>query len=216
VLRLLGPDRRRFAERPVPQVLAERDDVPPAISAWAERAFHGRKLALLAGLGSAAPPTELFLDSDVLLLPGAGGLVRWLAEPEHRPAFLVDYRPAFDRRLLADEDLEPPWLNGGLLAADAPLDWTEADRRLAGIDPVGEKRPGTEQTCTHLAARAAGATPLPAELAVLTIDDAGERRDLALTDEQTWLRHYVSGQRVKLWRAAARQGWWVRPPWRHR
>lgn len=196
-------------------VLAGRDDVPPAISDWAATDFHARKLALLTGLGRAAPPTELFLDSDVLFLPGAAGpdgFAAWLAEPGHVPAFLRDYRPAFDRRLLTDEDLARPPLNGGLLVVDRALDFGEADARLAAAGPPGRGFSGTEQTCTHLAAHAAGAVPLPPDRAVLTVEDARGLRDVALADHRTWLRHYTSGKRWKMWLAAARQRWWLRPP----
>jgi hypothetical protein len=198
-------------------VLAGRDDVPPAIARWAATDFHGRKLALLTGLGRAAPPAELFLDSDVLFLPGAGapdGFAAWLAEPGHMPAYLRDYRPAFNRRLLTDDDLARPPLNGGLLVVDRPLDFREADARLAAAGAPGRDGSGTEQTCTHLAAHAAGAVPLPPDRAVLTVDDARVLRDVALADDRTWLRHYTSGKRWKLWLAAARQRWWLRPPGR--
>jgi hypothetical protein len=200
--------------RVLDELLAERDDVPPAVADWAADAFHGGKLALLTGLGRSAPPTEVFLDSDVLFLPGAAGFVEWVADADRLPAFLADYRPAFDGRLLIDEDLAAPWLNGGLLVVDEPLDWSEADARLAAVDLDEAGHAGTEQTCTHLAARAAGAAALPGDVAVLTVEDAGSRRDVALDRPDAWLRHYVSGQRTKLWRAAARQRFWLRPPWR--
>jgi len=74
----------------------------------------------------------------------------------------------------------------------------EAER----LGEIGEPdAPGygwSEQSTAHLAYHAAGAEPLPTDTCVVAIDDRYTWRD-RYVGESTWLRHYVTGTRFKMW-----------------
>ncbi|MEY2490055.1 MAG: hypothetical protein QOC70_1997 [Verrucomicrobiota bacterium] len=175
-------------------------DLPAKIYSYLTTHPTGKQLALVMSLPDDGP--TLYVDSDVLFFPGARDLVG-LAETGGAPAFyLADCRLSADERLFrADAEKAHP-VNTGALLLFEKLDWTLAIRRFLELE--GLPNFFTNQTMTHLAMHANGASPLDDRKYVLRLDDQFvypdryASRDLAL-------RHYVNPVRHKFWTTIARR-----------
>jgi hypothetical protein len=169
--------------------------LPRAVRRYGAAGPMGRKLAVELALPLDGP--TLYVDADVLFLPGAHAMAAELGSGE--PRFLLDEEPYLDRRLDADETRPP--VNGGFFLLREPLEWAEALRRLERLPP----RYGfhTEQTLLHLAMHASGATALDPRRYVVATDDMRELRDRH-RGREVILRHFTSPVRHKLWLAVVR------------
>jgi hypothetical protein len=176
-----------------------RPDLPPAVLSYAAASAMGKKLAVEVSLPRTRP--LLYVDSDVLVLPGAGAPLREELEAAlHRgtPSYLLDPEDVYlDSRLLGPGELTEP-LNAGLLVLPTPLDWRPALSRLAALDGAPEFH--SEQTLVHLTVRAAGGRPLDPARWVVASDDMPDRRDRHRGPEVV-VRHYTTPVRHKFWLA---------------
>lgn len=159
----------------------------------------GKQLALIMSLPVDGP--TLYIDSDVLFFPGANDLIR-LAESQAVPAlYLADCQLSADERLFRSAAEKTHPVNTGVLLLFEKLDWALGVRRF--LELPGLPNFFTNQTMTHLAVHASGASPLDDKKYVLQLDDQfvyPDRyacRDLAL-------RHYVNPVRHKFWTTLAR------------
>jgi hypothetical protein len=163
----------------------------------------GKKLVVELGLKGSADRPLIYMDSDVLFLPGGGDDFRRRVRAAGVSLFIEDFIPAFDERMLEPCEALPP-ANGGLFVLTTELDWREALRRLERLDAAESGGRGwTEQAALHLALRNSGARPLPAERYVLTSDDWDQfvGRDLRGV---MCARHYTTEIRWKMWITVAR------------
>lgn len=175
-------------------------DLPTKMHPYLTAHPTGKQLALIMSLPVDGP--TLYVDSDVLFFPGARDLIR-LAESRSAPAFyLADCRLSADERLFRDDAEKAQPVNTGALLLFEKLDWTLAIRRF--LELPGLPNFFTNQTMTHLAMHANGASPFDDRKYVLQLDDQFvypdryARRDLAL-------RHYVNPVRHKFWTTIARR-----------
>ena len=175
------------------------DGVPvhPAVQEFADSKAYGRKLVALTAMRPAGRPVG-YADSDVLFHAGGLGLAEHIDRHGEGAYFLHDNIEALDVRLVPPEERNPP-LNSGFLLTGRTIDWHEATERLGTIGEADAPGYGwTEQSVVHLAYRASGASPLPRDAAVVATDDQFEWADRHI-GEATWLRHYVTGTRFKMW-----------------
>ena len=171
--------------------------VHPAVQEFADAKAYGRKLIALTAMRPAGRPVG-YADSDVLFHAGGPGLAEHIDGMGERAYFLHDNIEALDVRLVPPEERNPP-LNSGFLLTGRLIDWREATERLGRIGEADAPGYGwTEQSVVHLAYRASDALPLPRAAAVVATDDQFDWADRHLGDN-TWLRHYVTGTRFKLW-----------------
>lgn len=178
-------------------------EIPRPVAEFASNKAYGRKLVALLAMRPDARPI-VYADSDVLFHPGAAGLATCLDEARGKLLYLQDFQPALDVRLVSPEEQGFP-LNSGFLVAGKYVDWTEAVERL---DQIGEAdAPGygwTEQSVAHIAYRGTGGAPLPRDRCILELDDRPKWGDTYMSST-TWLRHYVTDVRFKMWIAASAQ-----------
>jgi hypothetical protein len=175
---------------------ADGVEVPPSVYAYRDKP-HGKKLTALLAMRPTDRPV-CYVDSDVLFHVGGHGFADLVDSVGDRAYFLQDCQEALDVRLVPPEQRYPP-VNSGFLLTGRPIDWTEATRRLGEIGEADAPGYGwSEQSTAHLAYRAAGAEPLPPDACVVAIDDAHTWSD-RYVGESTWLRHYVTGTRFKMW-----------------
>jgi hypothetical protein len=170
---------------------------------YASRKAMGKKLVLELGLKGSADRPLVYMDSDVLFLPGGGADFRCRVHDADAPLFIQDVGPSFDERMLEPGEEMPP-ANGGLFVLTDELDWGEALRRLERLDAAESGGRGwTEQAALHLALRNSGARSLPVERYVLTSDDWNQLvgRDLRGV---VCARHYAAELRWKMWITVAR------------
>ena len=173
-----------------------RPDLPEPVRAYAAASPMGKKLAVEVSLPRDRP--LLYVDSDVLVLPGGAALADELVAALDRgtPAYLLDPEEVYlDARLLGPGETAEP-LNAGLLVLPRPLDWEAALARLAALP--GDPEFHTEQTLVHLAVRQAGGRPLDPARFVVATDDMADRRDRHRGREVV-VRHYTTPVRHKLW-----------------
>lgn len=176
---------------------AEGVAVHPAVQEFANAKAYGRKLIALTAMRPAGRPVG-YADSDVLFHAGGRGLAEHIDGMGERAYFVQDNIEALDVRLVPPEERNPP-LNSGFLLTGREIDWGEATRRLGTIGEADAPGYGwTEQSVVHLAYRASDGIPLPRDSAVVATDDQFNWADRHVGDT-TWLRHYVTGTRFKLW-----------------
>jgi hypothetical protein len=187
---------------PVVQVVSVDDyaagvEVHPAVREFADTKAYGRKLIALTAMRPAGRPVG-YADSDVLFHRGGRGLAKHLAAMGEQAQFLQDCQEALDVRLVPSDERHPP-LNSGFLLTGRPIEWRAATERLGTIGEADAAGYGwTEQSVVHLAYRASGGVPLPPDSAVVALYDQFRWAD-AHVGERTWLRHYVTGTRFKMW-----------------
>lgn len=184
--------------------IASLDSLPDPIADFARTRAYGRKLAVLYALHPTDTPL-VYADCDVLFFPPARELTSVLA-PAGPPRYVEDAQEALDVRIVPTDarDQRRHPLNSGFLIQQGPIDWSDAVVQLgAAGEPDAPGFGWTEQTVVHVAYRASGALPLPQQQAVVALDDATEWHDRHVHDT-TWLRHYVTGTRFKMWLNASR------------
>ena len=175
---------------------AEGVEVPAPVYAYRDKP-HGKKLTALLGMRPAGRPV-CYADSDVLFHVGGHGFAELVDRVGDGAYYLQDCQPALDVRLVPPEERFPP-VNSGFLLTGRPIDWSDAIDRLGKIGEADAPGYGwTEQSTVHLAYHAAGAQPLPRESCVVEINDRHTWADQHV-GESTWLRHYVTGTRFKMW-----------------
>jgi hypothetical protein len=175
-------------------------DLPKKIYPYLTTHPTGKQMALIMSLPVDGP--TLYVDSDVLFFPGARDLIR-LAECGGAPAFyLADCRLSADERLFRDDAEKARPVNTGVLLLFKKLDWSLAVDRL--LDLQGPENFFTNQTMTHLAMHANGASPLDARTYVLQLDDQFVYPD-RYACRQLALRHYVNPVRHKFWTTLAQR-----------
>jgi hypothetical protein len=158
----------------------------------------GKKLVVELGLTGSAERPLIYMDSDVLFLPGGGKDFRHRVRAADAPLFMQDVGPSFDERMPEPNEETPP-ANGGLFVLTRDLDWDEALRRLERLDAAESGGRGwTEQAALHLALRDSGAQPLPAEQYVLTSHDWDRFVGHDLRGV-TCARHYSAESRWRMW-----------------
>jgi hypothetical protein len=171
-----------------------RADLPKRVYEYGAAHFLGKKLALLLSLPVST--ATIYCDSDVLFFPGAHALARLVDSPLASPLYLLDSWPSLDSRLVICESEKELPVNGGFLIMDRPLEWTNALGRLAAME--GECAFFTEQTLVHLAMKASGGRPLPADQYILRAEDQFSFFD-RYARPGIVLRHYISSIRTKFW-----------------
>ncbi len=171
--------------------------VHPAVQEFADAKAYGRKLVALTAMRPAGRPVG-YADSDVLFHRGGADLAGHIDAMDDRAYFLHDNIEALDVRLVPPAERNPP-LNSGFLLTGRPIDWRDATERLGTIGEADAPGYGwTEQSVVHLAYRASAAVPLPRDAAVVATYDEFLWSDRHV-GETTWLRHYVTGTRFKMW-----------------
>jgi hypothetical protein len=176
-------------------------DLPTKIYPYLTTHPTGKQLALAMSLPVDGP--TLYVDSDVLFFPGARDLIR-LADSGGVPAFyLADCRLSADERLFRDDAEKAQPVNAGVLLLFEKLDWAVAVRRF--METPGLPNFFTNQTMTHLAMHANGASPLDDRKYVLQLDDQFVYPDRYAGCDLA-LRHYVNPVRHKFWTTLARRG----------
>lgn len=160
----------------------------------------GKQLALVMSLPMNKP--ALYIDSDVLLFPGASDLATRAADRGAPAYYLTDSEFSGDARLLrlVEEKNEP--VNTGVLFLFEKLDWSLSVERFLELDadPIFF----TNQTMTHLTMHANAARPLDPAKYVLQRNDEFIYRDLH-AGKSIALRHYVTPVRHKFWTWFARR-----------
>jgi len=171
-----------------------RPGLPAPVTRYAQQHPLGKKLSVFLSL--TVDKTTVYSDSDILYFPAAAELRQLLADAEPRPRYLLDCWPSLDARLLAGEQEKSQPINTGFLLLRQELAW---DAALARLDKMpGEPGFFTEQTVAHLAVRASGGVPLPAERYVIRNEDQWRFRDF-FAGRSVVLRHYISSLRHKMW-----------------
>lgn len=169
-------------------------DLPDQIQPYLKTHPTGRQLALIMSLPKNAP--VLYLDSDVLFFAGARDLLTYV-ETRDVPAFyMADCQFSGDERLLRDPAEGKDPVNTGFLLLFQRLDWAASVRRFLELD--GEPNFFTNQTMTHLAMHANGATPFDPRKYVLQLDDQFIFPD-RYANPAIAVRHYVNPVRHKFW-----------------
>jgi hypothetical protein len=175
-------------------------DLPTKIYPFLTTHPTGKQLALIMSLPVDGP--TLYIDSDVLFFPGAIDLIR-LAEGGGAPAFyLADCRLSADERLFRSDAEKTQPVNTGVLLLFEKLDWALGVRRF--LELQGLPNFFTNQTMTHLAMHANGASPFDEKKYVLQLDDQFVYADRYASRELA-LRHYVNPVRHKFWTTLARR-----------
>ncbi|MFN2477055.1 MAG: hypothetical protein ABR526_12040 [Chthoniobacterales bacterium] len=174
----------------------------PAVRAYLSGYPTGKQLALIMSLPGEAP--ALYVDSDVLFFPGAEELANFGSAANGSARYLPDCRLSADERLFREEAEKQFPVNTGVLFLSRKLDWTESLERLDALDAPPEFF--TNQTITHLAMHAAGASPLDPTKYVLQLDDQFLYRDRH-AHHRLVLRHYVRPVRHKFWTTLATRTW---------
>lgn len=162
----------------------------------------GKQLALIMSLPREAP--ALYVDSDVLFFPGAKDLSSVHTEANGTAHYLPDCRLSADQRLFRDDAEKEHPVNTGVLFLSEKLAWAESLERVDAFD--GPPDFFTNQTITHLAMHAAGASPLDPTKYVLQLDDQFVYRD-RYANRRLVLRHYVRPVRHKFWTTLASRKW---------
>jgi hypothetical protein len=171
--------------------------IPGPVSEFAATKAYGRKLITLLAMQPRERPVG-YADSDVLFHRGAEGFANFVDSVDHQAFFVQDCQEALDVRLIPPDERRPP-LNSGFLLTGRPIDWQEAARRLGEIGEADAPGYGwTEQSVAHIAYREAHGQPLPPEHCVVALHDQYAWAD-KYTGTGTWLRHYVTGTRFKMW-----------------
>lgn len=167
---------------------------PPRLKSYANQHPLGKKLAVLRGFPVDGP--TIYADSDILFFPGAAELGTLLLHVNASPRYLLDCWPSLDESLLKSDEEKARPLNSGFLIFQRQIDWSEAVGRMEST----QSSPGffTEQTAVHLAFRAAGAEPLPAERYIMLNDDQWGYGD-SHASRPIVMRHYISSFRHKMW-----------------
>jgi hypothetical protein len=183
-------------------------DLPEEVGDYARAHAFGKKLGVLMSLP--LDGAAMYLDSDVLFLPGATSAAA--REAFSRPG--VWYLPTpevtfIDRRLLRSPEESSRPANAGFLFCDRRLRWEEGLARLPDTPPTDKSGDALaravgdiEQTLVHLAIHHSGARPLPASLFQLRIDDQFQYRD-STPWRTAAMRHYTNTVRNKFWLAVA-------------
>ena len=175
-------------------------DLPTKIYPYLTAHPTGKQLALVMSLPVDGP--TLYIDSDVLFFPGAIDLIR-LAESGGAPAFyLADCRLSADERLFRSDAEKTQPVNTGVLLLFEKLDWALGVRRFLELQGLPDFF--TNQTMTHLAMHANGASPFDEKKYVLQLDDQFVYPDRYACRELA-LRHYVNPVRHKFWTTLARR-----------
>jgi hypothetical protein len=184
------------------EFLSRIEDVGPVLADYAMRKPMGKKLVVELGLEGSAERPLVYMDSDVVFLPGGGADFRARIQSAAGPLFMEDMGPAFDERMVEPVEQLPP-ANGGLFILTGALDWAESIERLERLDAAESGGRGwTEQAALHIALRGAGGRPLPTDRYLLRLDDW----DRFFGDEfrgRACARHYVTAIRWKMWLVAA-------------
>jgi hypothetical protein len=185
------------AVAPLPEVPA---NLPSELSSYLRRHPTGKQLTLIMSLPRNGP--ALYLDSDVLFFADARDLAT-LGQARGVSAFyLADCQFSGDARLvrLPDEREDP--VNTGVILLFKKLDWSLGMRRFGQLN--GAPNFFTNQTMTHLAMHANGASALDRTKYVLQVDDQTVYPDRYAGDALA-LRHYVNPVRHKFWTTLWRQ-----------
>lgn len=180
------------------------DRFSPKVHAYLSDYPTGKQLALIMSLPREAP--SLYIDSDVLFFPGAAELSDVGSIANSSASYLPDCRLSADERLFRSDAEKQTPVNTGVLFLSAKVDWATSLARLDEID--GNPEFFTNQTITHLAMHAAGASPLEASKYVLQLDDQFVFSD-HYADQRRVLRHYVRPVRHKFWTTLGNRRWTV-------
>lgn len=169
-------------------------NLPEKIRPYLTEHPTGRQLALIMSLPVMRP--TLYVDSDILFFAGARDL-HLCAEARDVPVlYLADCRFSGDERLLRDPAETNQPVNTGFLLLFRQIDWSVAVQRFLELD--GEPTFFTNQTLTHLAMHANGASPFDSRQYVLQLDDQFVYPD-RYAGPSIALRHYVNPVRHKFW-----------------
>lgn len=169
-------------------------NLPEKIRPYLTEHPTGRQLALIMSLPVARP--TLYVDSDILFFAGAHDL-HLCAEARDVPVlYLADCRFSGDERLLRDPAETNQPVNTGFLLLFRQIDWSVAVERFLELE--GAPTFFTNQTLTHLAMHANGASPFDSRQYVLQLDDQFVYPD-RYAGPSIALRHYVNPVRHKFW-----------------
>ena len=155
----------------------------------------GKQLALIMSLPQHGP--ALYIDSDVLFFRGADALQSLDGAANAAPAqYLADCQVSADERLFRSAAERENPVNTGVVFLREKLDWSLGLARFLELDSAPNFF--TNQTITHLAMHANGATALDPAKFVLQLDDQFVYRD-RYAGPAIALRHYVNPVRHKFW-----------------
>jgi hypothetical protein len=169
-------------------------DLPPAIKAYAEKTWPGKKFAMMWSLPIDGP--TIYTDSDILFFPDAAELNGVCRDSDDRPWYLPDLPGSLDERVLAGKHETVNPVNIGFILFKKPLDWKLAISRLEALTEPYDYF--TDQTLIHLALHQAEARPFDVARYVLQVDDQFRYFD-GYAGGHIALRHYVSTIRYKFW-----------------
>ena len=175
-------------------------DLPSRLRHYLLHHPTGRQLGLVMALAEKGP--ALYLDSDILFFRGARDLAGQLFASAGPAAYLADCQLSADERILRDPAERTRPVNTGFLFLREKLDWSLALARFMELE--GEPTFFTNQTLTHLAMHANGASPLDSQKFVLQLNDQFIYPDRYASPGLV-LRHYVNPVRHKFWAALGRQ-----------
>jgi hypothetical protein len=175
-------------------------DLPSRLRQYLLHHPTGRQLGLVLALAEKGP--ALYLDSDILFFQGARDLAAQLLAHPGPAAYLADCQLSADERILRHPAERARPVNTGLLFLREKLDWSLALARFMEME--GEPTFFTNQTLTHLAMHANGASPLDPQKFVLQLNDQFVYPDYYAGPDLI-LRHYVNPVRHKFWTALWRQ-----------
>ena len=174
----------------------EFGDIVPEFRDYLSNHPTGKQLALILSLPRQRP--ALYLDSDVLFFAGAGMIANLRADTA---LYLADCQFAGDERLLQDAAEKANPVNTGVLLLFRRPVWSAALERLRQL--TGPPNFFSNQTVTHLAMHASGATALDPRKFVLQLNDQFEFAD-RYAGPAIALRHYVNPVRHKFWSSLIR------------
>jgi hypothetical protein len=176
------------------------------LAQYAVASPYGLKLAAIASQAREQP--LLFVDADILWfkdpLPLLGDPASW-AKPRG-----VSESSCYQRRDMAlrycPQVLEPPFVNGGILALKGEF-LDQSLLRSMVREALADPRDGTFEQTIIATAVLKGAGLFPGKLSLVELDDVKKLRHRDMIKEGYYSRHYVNWMRHLLYRDALRLRW---------
>ncbi len=175
-------------------------NLPPELSSYLKRHPTGKQLTLIMSLPRNGP--ALYVDSDVLFFRQARDLATLVDAIGVTALYLADCQFSGDARLIRLPNEREHPVNTGVLLLFKKLDLSLGIQRFGELN--GAPNFFTNQTMTHLAMHANGASPFDRTKYVLQLDDQTAYADRH-ANHTIALRHYVNPVRHKFWTTLWRQ-----------
>jgi hypothetical protein len=176
------------------------------LAQYAGASGWGLKLASIVLLGRREP--VLFVDADILWFADPADLLgpseSWSKPRGVRESNCYQHRDMALR--FCPKVLEPPFVNGGILALHGEFLPTEILHAMVH-EALGDPKNGAFEQTIIAAAVHRGAGLLPSKTSLVAFDDIDRFRHRNMTREAYYSRHYVNWMRHLFYRDALRLRW---------